>query len=190
MSAMLERKALPNGWWGMAVFVATETALFGTLIASYFFLRAKAGEWPPQGVEPPSLLLPLLLTAALVATSVPMQLSLMSLRRGRTGIGRLFLAAALAVQAAYLGIQLALYADDLGKFTPQQDAYGSIYFTLLGAHHAHVFVGILLTLWLQLRLATGLTRYRLTAGQAITFYWHFVNALGVAVVLTQVSPSL
>ena len=28
---LVTRRALPNGWWGMAVFLATETALFGSL---------------------------------------------------------------------------------------------------------------------------------------------------------------
>ena len=33
------RLARPNGWWGMAIFVATEATLFGTLIGTYFYLR-------------------------------------------------------------------------------------------------------------------------------------------------------
>jgi heme/copper-type cytochrome/quinol oxidase subunit 3 len=54
----------------------------------------------------------------------------------------------------------------------------------------HVLVGILLEAWLLVRLVTGLTRTRLVLLQATTFYWHFVNVLAIAVVLTQVSPSL
>ena len=42
-----QRVARPNGWWGMAVFVATEATLFGTLIGTYFFLRFDTAEWPP-----------------------------------------------------------------------------------------------------------------------------------------------
>ena len=53
-----------------------------------------------------------------------------------------------------------------------------------------MLIGILLEAWLLLRLITGLTRYRLVALQATVFYWHFVNLLAVAVVLTQVSPAL
>jgi len=50
-AAPVERQvARPNGWWGMAVFVATEATLFGTLIGSYFYLRFHAVEWPPAGV--------------------------------------------------------------------------------------------------------------------------------------------
>jgi heme/copper-type cytochrome/quinol oxidase subunit 3 len=190
VSTAVRRHALPNGSWGMVVFVATEAALFGSLIASYFFLRSKSGEWPPAGVESPKVLLPLVLGAALVASSVPMQLASRAAQRLRLGLAWVSLLVALLVQTGYFAVQVHLYADDLDMFTPQGSAYGSIYFTLLGAHHAHVFLGVLLTLWLLARLAGGLTAYRVTAVRAISFYWHFVNALEVAVVLTQISPSL
>jgi len=184
------RIARPNGWWGIAVFVATEATLFGTIIGSYFFLRFQVPQWPPAGVPDPKVLVPLVLTAALVATSIPVQIAYSAARRDRLGVARLALVLALAVQAAYLGIQIHLFLGDLDKFSPNQSAYASIYFTLLGGHHFHVLIGILLEAWLLLRLITGLTRYRLVALQATVFYWHFVNLLAVAVVLTQVSPAL
>jgi cytochrome c oxidase subunit 3/cytochrome c oxidase subunit I+III len=190
VSTVPRRLALANGWWGMTAFVATEAAVFGSLLASYFFLRSKAPAWPPDGIDPPKLLLPLVLTGVLVATSLPMHLASSLALRDRVGSARLALLLALVTQVGYLAVQARLYTEDLAKFTPQESAYGSIYYTLVGAHHAHVFLGILLTLWLVLRLLTGLTRYRVTAVQAIAFYWHFVNALAVAVLLTQISPSL
>src|SRR5690349_964484 len=33
-----ERAAQPNGWWGMALFLCAEVTLFGTLLATYFYL--------------------------------------------------------------------------------------------------------------------------------------------------------
>jgi heme/copper-type cytochrome/quinol oxidase subunit 3 len=190
MSAIPRRVALPNGWWGMAVFVAAEAALFGSLIASYFFLRSKASTWPPGGIDPPEVLLPLVLSGILVATSAPLQLASIAARGGRARVATLWLLLALGLQAGYFVVQANLYADDLAKSPPEESAYGSIYSTLLGAHHAHVLVGILLLLWLVLRLLTGLTPYRVTAVRAIVFYWHFVNVAAVLVVLTQLSPSL
>ena len=182
--------AHPNGWWGMAIFVASEATLFGALLGTYYYLRFKAVHWPPVGTPEPKVLLPLILTGILVATSVPMQLALRSARAGRLAPARLALVVALAVQAAYFGIQIHLFLGDLAKFTPGEHAYGSIYFTLVGAHHTHVAAGLLLDVWLLLRLSTCLTRYRLTALWATTFYWHFVNTLAVLVVFTQLSPAL
>src|SRR5207237_9124 len=180
----------PNGWWGMAVFVATEATLFGTLIGSYFDLRFKAHHWPPTGVPDPKVALPLLLTAVLVATSIPMQLAFVFARRRLAGVPRLPLLVALVVQCGYLSMQIHLYVDDLHRFSPSTTAYGSAYFTLVGAHHAHVFVGILLNVWLLLRFATGVTSYRVVGLQSVTFYWHFVNVLALVVTAVQLSPSL
>ena len=184
------RVARPNGWWGMAVFVATEATLFGTLVGTYWYLRFRAVHWPPLGVPDPEVLLPVVLTLVLVSTSIPMQLAFVSARGGRLGATRLLLAVALLVQAGYLAMQIHLFVDDLHHFWPSATAYASIYFTLIGAHHAHVFVGILLNAWLLLRLSTGLTTYRLVGLQSTTFYWHFVNVLAVVVTLVQISPSL
>ena len=179
--------ARPNGWWGVVVFVATEATLFGTMIGSYFYLRFRAVEWPPAGVPAPHVTVPLVLTGVLVATSLPVAMSVSSARRGLAARAWIALLVALVVQSGYLAMQIHLYLDDLDKFSPQGSAYGSIYFTLLGAHHAHVAVALLLEAWLLVRLASGLTRYRLVGLKAVAFYVHFVNVLAVAVVAVQLS---
>ena len=184
------RKAMPNGWWGMALLIATEATLFGTLIATYFYLRFQVINWPPPGIDPPAVALPFALTAALVATSVPVFLAVRATRAGRASRAAWLFAAGAAIQAGYLATQIVLYLDDLEKFSPKDTAYGSIYFTLLMAHHIHVLIGILLSLWIVYRLAGGLTAYRLTAVRAIAIYWYFVNIAAIFVVFTQLSPSL
>lgn len=184
------RAAKPNGWWGMVVFVATEATLFGTLIGSYFDLRFRTHPWPPAGVPDPKVALPLIVLGVLVATSIPVQLASVWARSGRIGATQLALLAAIAIQTVYLALQIHLYVADLHKFTPQDNAYGSIYFTMVGAHHAHVLVGILLEAWFVLRLFGGVTRYRAVGVQATAFYWHAVNVLAVAVTIVQLSPSL
>src|SRR5205814_9758722 len=63
------RRSLPNGWWGAALLIATETALFGSMIASYFYLRLQAVQWPPPGIPAPMVPRSLALTGASVAAS-------------------------------------------------------------------------------------------------------------------------
>jgi cytochrome c oxidase subunit 3/cytochrome c oxidase subunit I+III len=185
-----ERAAKPSGWWGMVVFVATETTLFGTLIGSYYDLRFKTPHWPPPGVPDPKVAVPLILLAVLVSTSFFVQLASVFARAGRTTAVQLALLVALVMQSGYLAMQIHLYVDDLHHFTPQGSAYGSIYFTMLGAHHAHVLVGILLELWFFLRFFAGNTVYRAVGIHATAFFWHAVNVLAVAVTIVQLSPSL
>jgi heme/copper-type cytochrome/quinol oxidase subunit 3 len=177
-------------WWGMAMFIAAEATLFGVMVATYFYLRFKNLEWPPHGIPDPKLAVPLVLLAVLIATSVPMQLALRAAHARRLGAARLFLLVSLIVQAGYFAMQVHEYAGDLQRFTPAEHAYGSIYYTLLGADHAHVALGLLLNLWLLGKLARGLTRYRLNALSAITFYWHAVIAITIVVTLTTLSPAL
>jgi len=186
-AAAARRVARPNGWWGMAMLVATEGTLFGTLFASYFYLRFKAVAWPPAGIPRPELTIPIVLTAVLVSTTLPMLLAQAAVRRGRLGATRLFLFVAFLVQAGYFAMQLSRFTDSLDGFSLQANAYSSIYYTLLGAHHAHVLVGLLLDVWLLAKLTRGITNYRLIALEAITLYWLFVNVLAVCVTATLLS---
>ncbi|HET6570852.1 MAG TPA: cytochrome c oxidase subunit 3 [Solirubrobacterales bacterium] len=189
-AAAARRRAQPSGWWGMALLIATEATLFACLIASYFYLRFKASEWPLGGIEVPSVVLPLVFTGGLLAATLPLFLAVREAKRGRAARAWWLLAAAAAVQATYLGLQIHLYASDMNSFSPQENAYSSIYFVLLGFHHAHVAIGLALDSWLLWKLARGITNYRLIGLRATALYWYFVNVAAVAVVLTQLSPSL
>lgn len=188
-AATARRAARPNGWYGMLILVATESALFGTLLASYVYLRFQARAWPPDGVAPPSLTAPIVLALVLVAAAVPMAFAARAAARGARGAALGGVACALAVQTVYLALQIHLYADDLARFSPRLDAYASIYFTLLAVHHVHVAVGIVLDLWLLARLSRGLTPYRRTAVSVVAFYWYFVSIAGLIVTATVLSPS-
>jgi cytochrome c oxidase subunit I+III len=183
------RSALPNGWWGMAIFLSSEAALFGSLIGTYFYLRFTSPQWPQGGIAAPSVALPIALTVLLVASAAPMAAAAAAARRGRRRATWWLLALAFAMQAGYLAVQVTSYLSDLDTFRPSTNAYGSIYFTLLGAHHLHVIAGLLLDGWLLVRLAGGLTSYRLVGVRAVALYWYVVAALAIAVTATQVSPS-
>lgn len=189
-AAERRRRAFSNGTWGVALLVATEGALFGSLLASYFYLRFQATVWPPPGIEDPKVALPLALTGALLLTCVPMALAARAARRGRVREAWIAVLVAVLVQAGYLAVQVVLFGDDLDKFSPKDSAYGSVYFTMLAVHHLHVLVGVLMGVWLLARLASGLTNHRLIAVRVVAIYWYFVSAVAVLVVLTQLSPSL
>jgi heme/copper-type cytochrome/quinol oxidase subunit 3 len=191
-AAGVERQRLtqPNGWWAMALLIATEATLFGSLIAAYFYLRVQSSAWPPPGVPTPSVTLPLVLTGVLLATAIPLDGAVRAARAGLARRAWLLLGIAFVIQAAYLGVQIHLFADDLGSFTPQGSAYGSIYFTLLGIDHVHVGFGLVLDVWLLGKLLGGLTNFRTTALRVVSWYWYFVALIGVAVVFTQLYPSL
>lgn len=184
------RRSLPSGWWGAALFIAAEVSLFGSLIATYFYLRFQSGDWPPPGVEKPSITLPLVFTGMLVASALPMLAAFRGASRGRRWSAWWLLLAATAIQATYLGLQIDLFVDDFNSFGPGGSAYGSVYFTLLGLDHAHVAVGLALNAWLLAKLLGGITNYRLIALRVAALYWYFVIALTILVTLTVLYPSL
>jgi heme/copper-type cytochrome/quinol oxidase subunit 3 len=183
------RRTVPNGLWGMLLFVTTEAVLLTTLVGTYLYLRFRSTQWPPPGVEPPAAVLPLVLTGVLVLTTAPMAAAARAARLRRRGLAAALIALAMAIQGGYLAWQIVLFLSDLDKFSPDATAYGSAYFTMLGAHHAHVAIGLLFDLWLLARLAGGLTTYRIVSVQAVAIYWAFVNAVAILVVAAQVSPS-
>ena len=185
--AVSARASRPAAWWGMMILIAAEATLFGAFIGTYYYLRFRTAVWPPDGIPEPAIVVQVILLVALVLTSIPMQLASNAAREGRLAATRLALAVALVVQSGYFAYEVHDFREQLHRFDISRDAYSSIYYTLLGADHAHVFLGILFNVWLLAKLATGLTTYRANAVQAVAWYWHAVNILTVAVIGTLLS---
>lgn len=187
--AASRRLARPNGWWGMAIFVASEITLFAMVFGVYYYVRFQHDAWPPPGIPKPGVATPLILTLVLVATSIPLQLCYRAARAGRVSLAWWLLAVPVVVQLGYFAMQIRLFDDDLQKFGPSENAYGSVYYLLLGAHHAHVIVGILLEAFLLYRLLKGLTNYRLIGLRSTVFFWHVVNVLAVLVFAVEMTAA-
>ena len=185
------QRGRPLGWWGMLMLIATEGVLFGAMIASYFYIRFKTPDWPPPGVPDPKVLTPTLLTVVLILSSLPAGVAAWAARRQvpfRAALGLVATAALAVVYAVGTSIVIVREWHDAPA---TKDAYDSLFFTIQGAHVAHVAVGVLINLFLLAKIARGrLTQYRINGIWAMAMYWHFVNALAVFVLLTTISPSL
>jgi heme/copper-type cytochrome/quinol oxidase subunit 3 len=188
--ALAARRGPPSALLGMAILIASEATLFAALIGTYFYLRFETAVWPPRGVPEPEALVPAILVGVLALTSIPVHLAWRSVRAGRVGPARMLLLGALVVQVGYFAWAVHDFADQIRRTPITENAYTSIYYTLLGADHAHVFVGLLFSVWLLLKLMRGLTLYRANAAQTITWYWHFVNLLTIVVLATILSVRL
>ena len=184
------RASMPASWWGMLILIASEGTLFGAFLGTYYYLRFKSPAWPPDGLPEPRVVVPLVLAAVLLTTSVPMQLASFAAHARRLAAARAFVVLALVVQGGYFAYAVHDFADQLHSFDITRNAYSSIYYTLLGADHAHVALGLLFDLWLLWKLATGLTTYRVKAVQAIAWYWHAVNLLTLVVIGTLSSAAI
>jgi heme/copper-type cytochrome/quinol oxidase subunit 3 len=178
----------------MVMLIATEAMLFGTLIASYFYLRFRSGPvWPPDGIEVPTLGLPLLMSAILWSSSIPVHIADRAIRGNRLGTTKLGLAAGFVLGAVFLAMQVVIeYPEKLAEFGPTTNAYGSLFFTLTGFHGTHVLIGLMISLWTQVRVWRGaFDATRHVTIQNFAMYWHFVDVVWLFVLLTiYLSPNL
>ncbi|MGN9779138.1 cytochrome c oxidase subunit 3 [Micromonospora sp. H33] len=174
-------------WWGMVMFVATEATLFAYLLGSYFYLRFQYGpQWPPEGIGSPELLTPLVMTAVLVPSSLPVVWAEHGIRRGQGWRLRAGLAATMVLGVIFLAMLAGEYAEKLGHFTMTTDVYGSLFYLITGFHGLHVLVGLTMLGWL---LAVALRDGSFGAHlhervRNVAIYWHFVGLVWVAILFT------
>ena len=174
-----EPAARRTGTWGMGLLIATEASLFGYLLFSYFYVGALAhGGWPPTGA--PSLRLSLPNTFVLLLSSATAYWAESGIRRGRTTRLRLGLLVTLVLGSVFLAVQGIEFRNN--PVRPGTNAYGSLFFTVTGFHAAHVAVGLLMLLVVLIRALLGHFRTgRHEAVTNVTWYWHFVDVVWLAV---------
>ena len=188
MSAVIERATTQQehaepqgrgfGWYGMVFFLASEAVFFANLIASYLYLRVRAGSSWPTHINTADLLLPAVNTLILLSSSFPMHFAARAITRGNKKALRngLFLTALLG--AIFLGGQAWEYTH--ASFGPGTDIFGSVFFTLTGFHGAHVTAGVIFLLVTAARATRGdFTKERHFMVTAAEMYWHFVDAVWV-----------
>ena len=172
-------RRLDNVRVAMLFLIAGEVMFFAAFVSGFFVLRLAAPLWPPP-LQPR---LPVLVTGfntlVLLVSSLAMAGASSALRaRDRQRLLR-GLAIAAVLGALFLAIQgyewMRLIHYGL---TVSSGAYGATFYTLIGAHAAHVvgalvWLGVTLVLAARGRFLDG----RTAVARACAIYWHFVVAL-------------
>ncbi|ROT28181.1 cytochrome c oxidase subunit 3 [Micromonospora sp. HM5-17] len=182
-----------TAWWGVMLFIATEGTVFAALLGSYFYLRFQHGvPWPPDGIAQPDLRLPLVMTAVLVPSSLPVAWAEAGIRRGRRWQVRAGLLATLVMGGTFLGLQGMEYHENLREYTVTTNVYGSLFYVITTFHGAHVTVGLFMVCWLLAAAGRGgVSARRPEPVRVVAYYWHFVDAVWVAILFTvYLSPRL
>lgn len=172
-----------TGWWAIALLIMIEATVFAGLIASYFYLFSNATVWPPDGIEPPHLLIPTIYSVILVASIVPAYLGDRALAQGNVAGLKLWR----AIGSAMLIVFLAIKGYEYSHLDYQWDdtVYGSIVWLIAGFHSAHVLVVLLKTFTTQTLAWKGFfSARRRSAVQATTLYWLFVVAAWIPLYAT------
>ncbi len=160
------------------VWLASELMFFGGLFASYFTIRAETPEWPPAGVEL-EVWRDGIFTVILVASSFTMQFAARHLEKNDRRLARRWIIATLVLGFVFLGNQIVEWYEL--PFTGTTHAYGSLFFSMTGFHGFHVLLGLVAMVGLLGRIAgPGPDPGDGHAAEVITFYWHFVDVVWIA----------
>jgi cytochrome c oxidase subunit 3/cytochrome o ubiquinol oxidase subunit 3 len=166
---------------GMLALIATESSFFATFIVVYLFYIGKSatGPQPAEVLSPP-----LVNTVCLLSSSATVVFALRALRRGDVGAFNVMMAVTVLLGAAFLGgtavewYGLIVHHD----LTLTTNLFGTTFYSLVGFHAMHVTLGLVLLSVMALLGMTGrLGPANVEPVEMLSWYWHFVDAVWVAV---------
>jgi len=136
------------------------------------------GPWP----------LPTINTALLLSSGVSLTLAHHTLLAGQRAKTIAWMWLTVALGATFLGVQAFEYMHAYRDLNLKLSSgiYGSTFFMLTGFHGFHVFVGMLMLLFITIRLMKGhFTPQRHFGFEGAAWYWHFVDVvwLGLYIVV-------
>jgi cytochrome o ubiquinol oxidase subunit 3 len=165
------------GFW---IYLMTDCVLFASLFATYAVLRNNTAGGP-GGAEIFELDFILVETFILLASSLTSGLALLAYREKSRKMVGIMLGCTFALGATFLFMELYEFAGLIGEgLGPQGSAFLTAYFTLVGTHGVHIFIGLL---WIAI-LAYFLYRKGLTPeyGKRLTMFsmfWHFLDIIWI-----------
>jgi cytochrome c oxidase subunit 3/cytochrome o ubiquinol oxidase subunit 3 len=170
-----------RGTIGILMLIMTESVLFLMFAAAYLVYIGKSLTGPfPQDV----LHTPIVPTICLLSSSFTIFLAEHALKKNEIGRFKLWWLATIVLGAEFLIATLLewkqlIYVDHL---TISTNLFGTTFYSLVGLHATHVFVGLCFML---IVMAVSLFGFQINRElRRITFlswYWHFVDAVWVVV---------
>jgi cytochrome c oxidase subunit 3/cytochrome o ubiquinol oxidase subunit 3 len=173
--------AWPPAKVGMACFLLSEAAFFGTLIVAYITYLPQTR---PDAVRYLGLTVAAISSVFLFSSSATVHLAHKALRAGNLGAFRLWWGVTIVLGVLFLAGTAFEWHDLIVNkgLAPWTNLLGTTYFTLVGFHAGHVTMGaVLLTAALALVLAGRITPERSLGAELISWYWHFVDGVWVVV---------
>ena len=167
---------------GTIVWLSSELMFFAGLFAMYFTARSQAGgEWPPEPTEL-NLLQAVPVTLVLIGSSFTCQMGVFAAERGDVfGLRRWYVITFVMGLIFVLGqgyeyIQLVHHGTTISS-----SAYGSVLYLPTGFHGLHVIGGLIAFIYLLARTTmTKFTPAQATAAIVVSYYWHFVDVVWIA----------
>jgi cytochrome c oxidase subunit 3 len=168
---------------GMLLFIISEIMVFGGFFTAYFFIRVAQGDpWPAPGTNLPVEVAGMN-TAILVSSSFTIHWAEQCIKKNNRFGFKAGMLLTFLLGCSFLFIQINEYAN-IG-FAPQDGAQQTVFFSLTGLHGAHVFIGLLLLLFVTIRAFRGHYSPEEHRGVEVPgIYWHFVDVMWLVVYFT------
>src|ERR671933_1524140 len=168
---------------GMLLFIISEIMVFGAFFTAYFFIRVvNHAQWPAEGMELPKVIAGVN-TAILVSSSFTLHWAETSIKAGNRFGLRAGMLTTFLLGLTFLFVQINEYVH-IG-FAPHDHAQGTIFYGLTGLHGAHVFVGLTLLSFANIRAFRGHFNAKEHRGVEVPgIYWHFVDVMWIIVYST------
>lgn len=167
-------------WWGNLLMIIIEGAAFAILIASYFYIRRNFDNWPPPRTLLPDLGVSSINLLLLVISVAPFWYA--------ARLAHLYEKASVVGLWLMVGVLFGLAAIVLRGFEfhalhtrYDSNAYGSITWTILGVHLAHLLAGTIETFLIGLVMFVGpVEKKHYTDATVMAVYWYFIVISWVA----------
>jgi cytochrome c oxidase subunit I len=167
---------------GVVAFIASESAFFILLIIAYAFFTAvtHGGPSPQKSLNLPRTAF---FTALLVGSSVTLWRAEKSREADNRSRTLVWLGITIALGVAFLAGQAAEWGELFRSGVRfNTNLFTTTFFTLTGFHGLHVTVGLFaLAILLALAARGSLDGRRAVGLRAVGYYWHFVDAVWIAV---------
>jgi cytochrome c oxidase subunit 3 len=163
---------------GLALFIFGEILIFLGLFASYWFLRLntayEGGAWPPAGTPEINHVLPLIMTAILVTSSLTYHQAEKCYEEGGKGGFFFWLLLSIVLGAAFVSCTGYEYTHLWHEgFKPGVNQFSTPFYSLTGFHGMHVIVGLASFLAILIGAIFGNPHKTLVKMAGV--YWHFVD---------------
>ena len=172
--------SIETGKLALYAVLGSELIFFGTLLSAYFYLRMGQPAWQLSGAPINRLLLPGINTLVLLASALTHSWALSAVQKGGLKRARLWMVFTLALGLAFVAGQIFEFTGSGMQINDQ--AFGGVFFSLMGFHALHVIAGVALLLLVFWRTSLGdFSARRYLPVEISAWFWYFV--VGVWVVM-------